>query len=156
MHTLGPARPWHSLKGIDCDKLVGALIVSVPVVVKAANSKRAQPQPAAESERKIKHVLQLRKFLRAIPALHAVLKSVNSGLLVQIAGVLDDERYAAILGRIDETINDEAVGAIEKGQLGAKNSRVYAIRAGPSDAFLEVARATYSESASGRRPQDWL
>ena len=125
------------LRNLDVDKLVGQL--SSP----PRQSIKSKSDPAKDSETKISRLLQLRTLLQSLPAIRTALYRVNSTLLDQIAEVLKDDRAEEMLEIIAQTINDDAIGAMQKGALAARNTRIYAIRA-ERKLLLDVARETCS------------
>lgn len=125
------------LRNLDVDKLVGQL--SSP----PRQSINSKSDPAKDSETKISRLLQLRTLLQSLPAIRTALYRVNSTLLDQIAEVLKDDRAEEMLEIIAQTINDDAIGAMQKGALAARNTRIYAIRA-ERKLLLDVARETCS------------
>lgn len=133
------------LAGLDCDKLLGALLTSCP----SATRTKLAADSARETERKIDLILRLRKLTRALPAIRTALAGARSTtLLTSIAQILSDDRHEAMANRIDATINDDAVGSMSKGPLASRNARVFAVKAGIK-LLLGVARATWQENLQG-------
>jgi DNA mismatch repair protein MSH4 len=107
----------NSLKGIDYDKLVGTL-------VQPGATQYGSQNPAAEAERKIAHLIQLRTLVRNLPPLRAALGGCHANLLCKIKSILLDERPDAMRDRIDLTINEDALQGLQKGAFATKNTKV--------------------------------
>lgn len=113
---------------------------------KVLNSKS---DPARDCEAKIARLLQLRTLLNSFPALRSALRKANSTLLQNIAAVLTDDRTDEMLEIMSATINEDCEGALKKGSLAARNTRIYAIRA-ERKLLLDVARETCGSSVPPR------
>jgi DNA mismatch repair protein MSH4 len=117
-----------SIGKLDCDKLVGALISSRPRGGKrggGGKKGRSSPaDPSKEAEHKIALMLQLRTFVKCLPAFSVALRGSQSTLLKTIETLLSDGTADVMARLIDETINEDAISGLQKGALAAKNTRV--------------------------------
>ncbi|KAM0752833.1 hypothetical protein T439DRAFT_299108 [Meredithblackwellia eburnea MCA 4105] len=133
------------LKKLDLDKMIGQIVSHVPLsILTLSNSKK---DPSKESEAKVARALQLRTFLSSLPALRTALMGVESSLLSTVVRVLKDQRLEAMLDALGETLNDDVAAGAQKGHLGARNTRIFAVKANRKR-LLEVARETYRENIS--------
>lgn len=99
----------RAIERIDADKLTGTILSSSSISQSVKMQSRKSMDAAKESERKLGIVLQLRTFIKAIPAVSAALMiegGCQSAILDSIAKVLGDERLKKIELEIQETINE--------------------------------------------------
>ena len=129
---------FHRIGSYDYDKLVGSIISTEPQGLDSIANPKLAIQAA---EHKIAYLLQLRIFIRALPALRAALEGSTSDLLNKIHALVSDDSPTGILERINLTINEEAVRALKNGQKVARSAKLYAVRA-QENQLLDVARLT--------------
>jgi DNA mismatch repair protein MSH4 len=111
----------ESLGKLDSDKLVGS-IISQSKPRRKSGGRNADP--SKEAEHKIALMLQLRTFVKCLPAVCIALKGSRSTLLVTIEKLLSDETAGVMAALIDGTINEDAMSSLQKGALAAKNTKV--------------------------------
>ena len=76
--------------------------------------------PSKEAEQKISRALQLRTLLGTLPGLRGALRGMDASLVQTIGRILDDDSLDDIHQAVDDTINVDAVAALQKGSLAAK------------------------------------
>ncbi|KAK4047164.1 MutS protein msh4 [Microbotryomycetes sp. JL201] len=132
------------LKSMDCDKLVGQIILPTAAVGVKVNAKT---DPAKDAETKITRLLSLRTLLTSLPGLRSALHGSDSRLLKDVSKALCEPKVDAILEAIADTLNEDAVNVQQKGAALARNRRIYAVKA-EKKLLLDVARETYKEGVS--------
>ena len=99
----------RSLERIDADKLTGTILASTSINQGLKMQQRKQLDMAKESERKLRVVLQLRTFLKAIPGIKTALTEeggCQSNILETISKILADTRLKEIENEIQDTLNE--------------------------------------------------
>ncbi|GAA6060475.1 hypothetical protein JCM10212_007106 [Sporobolomyces blumeae] len=164
------------LKHLDVEKFTSRIIASTSSTKSPSASRpptsgrvrallpKSPPDPSAQINQKLTHLLNLHAFLRAVPSLRAALDYVDSSLLRQRLLVLEDPRLNKIRLTVEESVNDdlwavkEGVGK-KRGRGGGgdedgegfgkltKASRLFAIKS-ERKRLLDVARETYRENLS--------
>lgn len=159
------------LERIDADKITGSIQTAISINSAQRSHNRKNLDPSKESERKLALMLQLRAFIKAIPAIKNCLLEdggCQSAMLNTIGNILGDERLTIIDEEINNTLNEAVLSvslsqqgililmlqkltlfaisqSMTKTALSARTSRVFAIKA-ERKRLLDVARETYKEN----------
>ncbi|CAG2062672.1 unnamed protein product [Timema podura] len=94
------------------------------------------------AEFQLKYILLLKNILELLPGLNTVLKDAHSNCLCSAREALSDSRFAKILERILQTLNNDA--RHEKNFTASHMQRNFAVKTN-INGLLDVARKTYCE-----------
>ncbi|GAA5984307.1 hypothetical protein JCM10908_006137 [Rhodotorula pacifica] len=170
------------LKALDLDKIVTRLLAPRRSANSASNARKSNiggggtsnrlaffsqlgssssTDPSLRIAHQLSHLLSLRTFLNAVPALRASVEHASAPLLGQVEKALWDERIEEIKEVLREGMNEDVWSAVGggggnkkgKGKNGAegamvgKHQRLFAIKS-EKKRLLDVARETYRENMS--------
>ncbi|GAA6042058.1 hypothetical protein JCM8097_004086 [Rhodosporidiobolus ruineniae] len=167
------------LKSLDLDKIASRLLSSTsstkPTLTTSRgarnfssrsslfpSSSSGSTDPSQRIAQKLGHLLALRSFLDAVPALRSAVEHADSTLLRQIERILQDERLEEIVEVVRRNVNQDIWGGEAaaggpgkkgggggggggKGGVFGRQAKLFAIKA-ERKRLLDVARETYREN----------
>jgi len=110
--------------------------------------KSATQDPSLAITKKLELLKSLRTILRSLNPIRSALSSCSSELLRLASNIFQESFLDELSSVIEVHVNEDSFIGIQKGSLAKQNVHAYAIKAGPENQLLNVARETYKENLS--------
>lgn len=110
--------------------------------------KSSTQDPSLAITKKLELLKSLRIILRSLNPIRSALSSCSSELLRLASNIFQESFLHELSSVIELHVNEDSFIGIQKGSLAKQNVHAYAIKAGPENQLLNVARETYKENLS--------